>query len=123
MPNINTTGQTGDVYLTPFKCYVALLTQLGGAVPPTAVVLNAGDSNYLGNIVWSYSDVGIYYGTLTGVFTENKTATIFGANGTNFFLSGGRSTNDIILVQTNASQADRDDGGLYELYFEVRVYP
>lgn len=49
-----------------YQEYVALLTQTGTNAP-TAVVLNQDANNYLGNIVWTYDDVGAYIGTLTGM--------------------------------------------------------
>ena len=43
---------------------------------PTAVVLE----NTIGAIVWSYDNVGRYFGTLRGVFTPNKTFKLLAPN-------------------------------------------
>ncbi len=50
------------------KIYRVLISQ-SSTNPPTVIVLE----NTLGNIVWTYSDVGTYIGTLTNAFTLNKT--------------------------------------------------
>lgn len=55
-----------------YAVYTALLSQ-SGTDAPVATVLE----NTLGGIVvWSYSDVGEYFGTLAGVFVLNKTFVI-----------------------------------------------
>lgn len=51
-----------------YKVYTALISQSGTSAPTVKVLQNT-----LGTIVWSYSDVGIYIGTLTGRFTIDKT--------------------------------------------------
>ena len=53
-----------------YKVYTALLTQ-SGTDAPVATILE----NTLGEIVWIYSGVGIYSGTLLGAFTLDKTHT------------------------------------------------
>lgn len=52
------------------KIYRALLTQSSTSAP-TATVL---ENTLGGTVVWSYTDVGIYVGTLAGAFTASKTA-------------------------------------------------
>lgn len=70
-----TKGEKGDasqVSSLGYKVYVALLSQ-NGTSAPTAIVLQ----NTLGaDIVWTYDAVGDYTGTLSGVFTNDKTITI-----------------------------------------------
>lgn len=50
-----------------YKVYRALMTQVGTAAPIANVL-----ENTLGNIVWAYSAIGIYTGTLDGAFSETK---------------------------------------------------
>ena len=52
----------------PYRVYTALLTQTGTDAP-VAIVLE----NTLGNVVWTRDNLGIYVGTSSGSFTENKT--------------------------------------------------
>ena len=54
------------------KRYKALISQTGTDAP-TAIVL---ENTLGGDIVWTRTGVGTYYGTLNGAFTENKTLTI-----------------------------------------------
>lgn len=62
-----------EEYVAPtYSVYVALLTQTG-TDNPTATILNSGDSNYLGEIVWARTGMGIYVGTLASAFTSAKT--------------------------------------------------
>ena len=53
----------------PYKSYTALMTQSGTSAP-TATVLGL---NEIGSIVWTYSGVGQYTGTLSGAFVAGKT--------------------------------------------------
>ena len=61
-------GPPGESAALPYKVYTALLTQ-SGEDAPTAIVLE----NTIGNIVWTYFNVGSYKGTLSSAFTTNKT--------------------------------------------------
>ena len=65
--SISTDGNTID--LSSPKVYRALLTQSGTAAPVATVLENTLG----GTVVWTYADVGLYVGTLTGAFTENET--------------------------------------------------
>ena len=56
------------------KVYRALLTQ-SGTNAPVAIVL---ENTLGGTVVWTYSDVGTYFGTLVGAFTNNKTVGVGG---------------------------------------------
>lgn len=53
----------------PYLVYVALLNQ-SGTNAPVAIVL---ENTLGGTIVWTRTSQGMYIGTLTGVFTLNKT--------------------------------------------------
>lgn len=52
-----------------YKVYRALLTQSGGDAPTVQVI----DNELSAAIVWTRSSSGVYYGTLAGAFTANKT--------------------------------------------------
>lgn len=56
-------GQQSDSYLV----YTALMSQ-SGTNAPTVTILE----NTIGDIVWTYSSVGSYNGTLSGAFPANK---------------------------------------------------
>ena len=102
-----------------YKVYTALLTQ-SGTDAPVATVLE----NTLGDIVWSYVDVGYYVGTLLGAFTENKTG---------FFIEPASNLNKNAFIQTNAKSQDSieltifngttvSNGDLFRTLIEIRVY-
>ena len=76
-----------------YKEYVAVLTQTGVNAP--TMTGGAPFVNELGGtIVWSYSGVGIYAGTLTGAFTVGKTVIFI-----NGFMS---STNNLMRAFSNS---------------------
>lgn len=67
--NNSTFSESSAVYTDgrPYKVYTALLTQTEQNTPVSTVL-----ENTIGDIVWSYEEVGTYFGTLTGAFTEGK---------------------------------------------------
>jgi hypothetical protein len=89
--------KAGDVMGTQptYKVYTAILTQKLANTPQVITLEN----NLSGVIVWSYFNPGMYKGTLTGAFTDNKTAVIISgvALGT---ARAFRLTDDEILVET-----------------------
>lgn len=101
----------------PYKSYTALLTQ-SGTSDPTVKVLENGLS---GSVVWTRNSAGLYYGTLTGVFTADKTAVFTmkqTSGGASDVIKGAqRASSDIISVMTNT------DGVLTDTSIEIRVYP
>jgi hypothetical protein len=58
----------------PYKIYRSLLNQSGAGNPPVPTILE----NTLGNIVWTYNDLGDYVGTLANAFPINKTFILIG---------------------------------------------
>lgn len=76
-----------------YKIYRALMTQSGTSAPTASIM-----ENTIGDIVWTYSSTGNYYGTLTGAFTLAKYFTINAKNG-------------FILLDTNGNSL-----GLYNTY-------
>lgn len=50
------------------KIYTALLTQSGESAPEATILQNS-----IGTIVWTRQSAGLYRGTLSDTFTQNKT--------------------------------------------------
>ena len=123
-------GENGEIDLglgNPVpKVYRALLTQTG-TDDPVATVL---ENTLGGAVVWTYSDVGVYIGTLTGAFTANKVAASIPAATTgNDFVTGiavvRRASDDTVLVKT-AGVTDLTaglDGVLNASPIQILVYP
>ena len=113
-----TTQDIADLGGASYLKYVALLTQTGTDAP-TAIVL---ENTLGGTVVWTRSEAGVYAGTLSGVFTENKTAIFLGAAVGNIIQYGfWDSTNFISLLTTEGGVAA--DEKLYLTPIEIRVYP
>ncbi len=104
----------------PLK-YVALLTQTGTSAP-TATVL---ENTLGGTVVWSYTSVGNYTGTLSGAFTVSKTGVTIG----NGFYNGNHAIvrpngiNDVRVMTVNTAGAFVDGSALNDSMIEIRVYP
>ena len=108
-----------------YLVYTALLTQSGTDAPVATVLENTLG----GTVVWSYSDVGSYLGTLTGAFTGNVIAMpTMGVD----YNSGFPSSYSVYIDSVDAiafnSFSDQfttfSDGILSGLaYIEIRVYP
>ena len=91
--------------LYPYKVYTALLTQSGTDAPVATVLQNTLG----GTVVWTRDNAGVYYGTLVGAFTVNKTAIIRGASFSGVFSYGSRRESaDAIIVNTSESGSDSD---------------
>jgi hypothetical protein len=106
-----------------YKVYTALLTQTGEDAP-TATVLE----NTLGDIVWTRIDEGIYIGTLSNSFIENKTGVII--NNTAYASDNQITTVDVLTTSTVNIQTSRttngvfglEDSCMYNNLIEIRVY-
>lgn len=116
--------------LTPtlsYKKYVAILIQSGTNAPIATVI-----ENTIGNIVWSYNNVGDYMGTLTGAFPNNKTVIFMNSAqfGSSFYFITANvliNINDFILVQTRDSLFQYQNnllgsGSGSDNSIEIRVY-
>lgn len=71
IPDMGTVREVVDSIksvIKPYKVYTAFLTQTGTNAPVATVMENTLG----GTVVWTRSDVGIYIGTLAGVFTASK---------------------------------------------------
>ena len=109
-------------YEPPYKVYTALLTQTGTNAP-TATVL---ENTLGGTIVWSRNGLGAYSGTLSGVFTTNKTyvsveiGELLTGYGDNVTIYKQSTINEVALttIKTNTNS----DGVLKNSPLEIRVY-
>ena len=102
------------------KVYVALLTQSGTDAPVATVLENTLG----GTIVWSYTDVGVYTGTLASAFTANKTACFVTINeqndSENFIILGSASVNTV-TVQSLSDGTNTN--GLAITSIKIELYP
>jgi hypothetical protein len=113
--NLTVTGtlnnrSVSDILPTYTK-YVALITQ-SGTNDPTVIELE----NTIGPIVWTRVSAGIYEGTLTGVFTVNKTYVMISQLDITTMVGAYAKTIDIIQVDTT------NDTDLFKNTLEIRVY-
>lgn len=101
------------------KMYVALLNQTGTDAPVATVLVNTLG----GTVVWTRDGGGIYYGTLVGAFTANKTAIIIGASFSGALAYGSRRESaDAIIVNTSESGSD-SDSVLDNTTIQIIVFP
>jgi hypothetical protein len=100
-----------------YKHYIALLYQTSTNAPTPYVLENT----LSGLITWTRSATGDYDGTLTGEFTEFKTAIFCNNTGQGEILIA-RKNNNVIRVQTFNSAGIASDDKLIYTTIEIRVY-
>lgn len=100
-----------------YKKYISLLYQTGTS-DPTPYIL---ENTLSGLITWTRSATGDYDGTLTGEFTEFKTAIFCNNTGQGEILIG-RKNNNAVRVQTFNSAGTASDDKLIYTTIEIRVY-
>lgn len=100
----------------PYKKYVALLTQ-SGIDAPTAIVLE----NTIGDIVWTYNSVGVYFGTLTNAFIEDKTY-LFAYILPTSIIGFQRDDENQVNIGTTTNLGVKTNGLLNSTSIEIRVY-
>jgi len=107
------------------KIYRALLTQTGTAAPVATVLENSLG----GTVVWTYTGVGIYRGTLTGAFPTGKTYLAINSSQTVDGFGGGltatiaRVNENIVEITTVLIAGAAFDEQLTETSIEILVYP
>jgi hypothetical protein len=111
-------GQSVSEVLPTYKKYIAIISQTGTA-DPTVTVLE----NTIGDIVWTRSLVGVYYGTLTGAFTANKTSVNISGVYKGSAQGIRRNDNEVNVITTATLTITETDSLLDETYIEIRVYP
>lgn len=104
-----------------YKSYVGLVTQTGTNAP-TATILQ----NTIGTVTYTYSGVGIYHATSSGLFTENKTFFImsssnYGSDGIIFTIDWVSSSDITINCFDTAAHTSLNDA-LLKSPIEIRVY-
>jgi hypothetical protein len=102
-----------------YSVYTAQMTQTGTNAP-TANILGTND---IGAIVWTYSGVGQYFGTLAGTFLIDKlwtVATLSTSSGVEAHFN--RISDDVILLTTRNTSFTNTDGLLARTPIEIRVY-
>jgi len=83
--------------LPNYKIYRALMNQSSGNAPTATILENTFEVKY-GRIAWTRVDKGIYYGTLTGVFTTSK---LFLPNPSVFLPNQNAANGSFILRSTS----------------------
>jgi hypothetical protein len=99
-----------------YKVYTALLTQTGTDAPVATVL-----ENTLGNITYSYSEVGSYNINSSSLFTENKTF-IFINNGDSLSNKANYESSNIIQIESLNNSITSENGLLLNTSIEIRVY-
>ena len=113
-------GRAVSDILPTYKKYIALISQSSTSAP-TVIELE----NTIGPIVWTRSAVGVYFGTLTGAFTLDKTyVTLSNVVANSIVLSQRKDINSIQLDTTNlhSPTAAHHDTHLSKNTLEIRVY-
>jgi hypothetical protein len=122
--NLTVTGtlnnrSVSDILPTYTK-YIALISQSSTADP---VVIEL--ENTIGPIVWTRNSTGIYYGTLTGAFTLDKTYVMLSNVELDSIVMAKRGNNDFIQIDTtnlHSPTAAHHDDHLKKNTLEIRVY-
>lgn len=110
------------------KIYRATLTQSGTSAP----TVNEFE-NTIGTIVWTRSAAGVYAGTLTGAFPENKRWAVIGSVLDTVFTPGTMNAKravliwisgdeDSVYIQTSKEDLTDFDGILNETAIDIRIY-
>lgn len=106
-----------------YLVYTALLNQTGTNAPVATVLENTLG----GTVVWSYSSVGAYFGTLNGAFPSGKCFFSIISDNINNIYTANRGSDNVIAVNTGTNDAPSLFIPLNDLLvdasFEVRVYP
>lgn len=98
------------------KEYIALITQSGTDAPTVQVIKNELSAA----VVWAYSNVGIYTGTLVGAFTASKTAVVCTPL-LNASAAGVRTSADVVTLSTTDSANAAANGVLTASYLQIIV--
>ena len=113
-------GRAVSDILPTYTKYIALISQTSTSAP-TVIELE----NTIGPIIWTRVGTGIYYGTLTGAFTLDKTYVMLNNVQPDSIVMASRSSSDTILIQTtnlHSPTAAFHDSHLVKNTLEIRVY-
>lgn len=107
---------------SPYLVYTAILSQADSSDPVATVLANT----LSGDIVWTRTTTGVYFGTLSGAFTNNLTSVScnYGiVSGDASIITGFRSNSNVIRVQTyKASDKTLSEMNGSQIFIEIRVY-
>jgi hypothetical protein len=103
-----------------YKVYTALLTQTGTDAPVVTVLENTLG----GEVVWTRTAQGTYFGTLSETFLDDKTLVLVTTSGASndYMVRAGQNSIDDIVVQTNDIDGILSDEGLFKTSIEIRIY-
>jgi hypothetical protein len=113
-------GRAVSDILPTYTKYIALISQSSTADP---VVIEL--ENTIGPIVWTRNSTGIYYGTLTGAFTLDKTYVMLSNVELDSIVMAERANNNIIQIDTtnlHSPTVAHHDNHLKKNTLEIRVY-
>jgi hypothetical protein len=113
-------GRAVSDILPTYKKYIALISQ-SSTNAPLVIELE----NTIGPIVWTRNSTGIYYGTLAGVFTANKTYVMLSNVELDSIVMADRANSNIIQIDTtnlHSPTAAHHDSHLKNNTLEIRVY-
>lgn len=113
-------GRTISDILPTYKKYIALISQSSTSAP-TSIELE----NTIGPIIWTRGTAGIYFGTLTGAFTLDKTYVMLSNVLPNSIVMAKRRDNDTIEINTtnlHSPTVAYHDTHLFKNTLEIRVY-
>ena len=121
--NVGGTNVTGNTFVasgtTPTAWTNSSILVSVGISAPAVTLLTNGLS---GAIVWTYSAVGTYIGTLSGAFTENKTVFQYPPLGDDKAVTVEWTSANVITVKTYETGALKD-GLLVKFPLTIKVYP
>jgi hypothetical protein len=113
-------GRAVSDILPTYTKYIALISQTSTSAP-TVIELE----NTIGPIIWTRGAVGIYFGTLAGAFTLNKTYVMLSQVLPNSIVMAKRRDNNTIEINTtnlHSPTAAYHDTHLFNNTLEIRVY-
>jgi hypothetical protein len=113
-------GREVSDILPTYKKYIALISQSSTSAPTVIEI-----ENTIGPIIWTRVGTGIYYGTLAGAFTLDKTYVMLNNVQPDSIVMASRTANNTIMIQTtnlHSPTAAHHDSHLNKNTLEIRVY-
>lgn len=103
-----------------YSIYTALITQTGTNAPVVTVLENT----LSGPIVWTYSSVGFYVGTLASAFPEDETACLLQDSLDDTHSVIYRASDDTveISIKTISGSPAAIDNSLFKTLVEIKIY-
>jgi hypothetical protein len=115
----------GDLsrFVNPGYIYRVNMSQIGTSDPTVTYVWE----NTIGNIVWSYNSVGLYWGTLTGAFTGDlprlsRCYFVSADNNVNYY-TVQKIDDDTIQIKVQNNSFTLANDRLNQTFIEFLYYP